>query len=478
MNKLTKIVATIGPASDTEEMIETLIRSGVNIFRFNFKHGTVEWHGERIQRVRKVADAIGMPVGTLIDLQGPEIRTNMPTDEISFEKGEQLLFGEEVFRTDTKGFSISHPEIIEEFENGQKLLADDGRRSFTLKRENGKTFLVSDSTGSMKNRRNVSIPGSSFTFPVLIERDFEGLKLAALHNIDYIALSYVRSAKDIEVLREEIKKHKITSRVMSKIEAKKAIENLDELIEASDAIMVARGDLGVELPAEEVPYYQKMIITKCLERGIPVITATQMLQSMVESPIPTRAEVSDVANAVYDFTDAVMLSGETANGQYPVEAVEVMARTAKYIEMHHPVAADARSRFNYSLNDQTEMICDAAYNLYLRYRKKEQHIKGFIIFTQSGRTARIISRYRPKAPIYAFTPNKDVLDSLALSYGVMPLLHTDLQLRNEVTKVEIIKAVEYLHKKDLVKKDENYILLHGDLWMVQGGTSTVRIITV
>jgi len=477
VEKLTKIVATIGPASDSEEKIEELIRAGVNVFRFNFKHSSVEWHSQRIERVQKVAEKLGANIATLIDLQGPSIRTNQENDELECSRGEKLVFGEDVFSKHEKGISLSHPEVIEQLEDGQKLLVNDGLYSFRVKRESKKTYVIAEQDAVLKNKRNVSIPGSTFTFPLLIERDFEGLQLAARTNIDFVALSFVRTGDDIKTLREEMKKYKLNAQIVAKIETQVALTNLDEIIEQTDCVMVARGDMGVELPFEQVPYYQKLMIKKCIEHGKPVITATQLLQSMIDSPLPTRAEVSDVANAIYDFTDAIMLSGETASGSFPVESVHVMSKTASYVE-GKPMLLDARNHFTYETEDQEQVIADAAYTLFLKAKQQKKPIKGFIVFTLSGRTARLISRYRPEGPIFAFAPSQHVVNTLALSFGVEAFIQTDFEEKKEITRAEIEQALTQLREKKLVSKGDRFILLHGDYWMVEGGTSTIKIITL
>jgi pyruvate kinase len=280
---------------------------------------------------------------------------------------------------------------------------------------------------------------------------------------------------DMKSLRDEMKKRNYRARIIAKIETQMAIDNMDEILDASDGVMVARGDLGIELPYPQVPYYQKVLIKKCIERGIPVITATQMLQSMVDKPYPSRAEVSDIANAVFDNTDAVMLSEETASGKYPLKAVETQAKTASYIESHS--VSDIRLANSFQIDDQETMVTDAAYNLLVRMDRKDAEIGGFIVFTQTGRTARMISRYRPRVPIYAFTPDEHISGMLTLSYAVYPVIQPEIYKRNsQVTAEDVQEAMKYLQKKDLVKKDKYYIVLHGDAWMIEGKTSTIKII--
>ncbi|OGK62524.1 pyruvate kinase [Candidatus Roizmanbacteria bacterium RIFOXYB2_FULL_38_10] len=476
MDKLTKIVATIGPTSDSEDTVEELIHAGVNLFRFNFKHNIISWHNERIRRVNKVSKRLNKPVGTLIDLQGPEIRINMPQDELIIRENDLLVFGEDVYKQSSKGFSISHPQIIKHLKEGQKIVADSGSFSFTFEKNGEKTYLRSHSNGVLKNRKALNIPGADFPFPVLVDRDFEGLKLAERNEIDFVALSFVRSPEDILVVREEMKKYHVEAKLIAKIETEKALKHLDEIIEISDGIMVARGDLGVELPIEEVPYHQKIIIKKSIKKGIPVITATQMLESMIEKPFPTRAEISDIANATYDLTDAVMLSGETATGKYPVEAVRVMSKTVAFNERKNMV--DSRKRFDFQKEDQDAIMCDTAYGLYLEYRKRKEHIAGFLAFTHTGKTIRLLSRYRPLIPIFAFDPQDKISESLTLQYGVIPFCFKQIGKKTRVNKEDIIKAVAYLKKQKLTKRGDILIVLHGEYWASQGQTSTVKILKV
>jgi len=479
MNKLTKIVATLGPASDSPELIEKLILEGVNVFRFNFKHNTVEWHRERIRRVNEAAKRLKMNIGTLIDLQGPEIRIKMPCDQLDLEEGQELLFGEAVFlgKVSGLGFSISHPSIIPYLKNGQELFADDGYFSFEYQNKNGQGFLISKTKGILKNNKSLNIPGADFPFPVLIERDFEGLQLALKEEIDFVALSFVRSHDDLEVLRKEMDKLKIKAKIIAKIETKNSLENLNEIIDVSDGVMVARGDLGIELALEKVPYYQKLLIKKCLETGKPVITATQMLESMINNPLPTRAEVSDVANAVYDHTDAVMLSAESASGKYPLKAVKYMTKILSYTERY--CEKDMRLLYNFKLEGQEHLVTEAAYGLYLKAQHTSSKINGFIVLTQTGRTVNLLSRYRPNLPIYAFCPTKQVADKLSLNFAVQPFVQDEkYDKAKEVTGGHVRAVIKYLTDKNLAVFGDKFIVIHGDYWQIEGGSSTVKIVEI
>lgn len=476
MQKLTKIIATIGPSCDSDEAIRRLIDSGVNIFRFNFKHSTTEWHAERLERVNKIADSLNKPIGTLIDLQGPEIRLNTPDEKpLDIQKDDRLYVGSSPTAEYPKWFSINHEEILKHLDVGQKIVVDDGLLTFYVEKTGDACIIRADNAATLGNRKSFNIPGADFPFPVLLDRDREGLDLAVKYNVDFIALSFVRSAEDLRIVREEMQRLNVQGKLIAKIETQKALHDLDEIVKASDGVMVARGDLGVELPKEQVPYYQKIIIKKCIERGIPVITATQMLQSMIELPYPTRAEVSDMANATYDLTDAVMLSGETAQGKFPFEAVKVMSETVVFNESKF--SFDTRTKFSFEIPDTESMICNAAYSLYLQCQARNEMLSGFVVFTQTGRTAQLLSRYRAAVPIFAFTPKKNFCDGLTMNFGVFPFEQAILE-NEQVKHDEILTAMHFLQHNNFVKANEKVIVLHGDMWAVQGGTSTIKIITI
>lgn len=435
---LTKIIATIGPACSSERSIKQLILAGVNVFRFNFKHNTVNWHDRMIQRVNKVAENLKVRVGTLIDLQGPEIRIKLPQDRVEVRKGATLPF-----------FAITHPQITPILNSGQRIVVDDGKFRFIFKKKSGRNYLVSETAGILLNKKTLNIPGFDFPFPVLIERDFEGLHLAARNQVDYVALSFVRTEEDIIVLRKEMKKFRLNASIIAKIETNRALNHLDGILRVSDGVMVARGDLGVEIPLEEVPYQQKIIIKKSILRGLPVITATQMLESMVMSPVPTRAEVSDIANATYDLTDAVMLSGETATGRYPVQAVEMMQKTLLFNEKKNLV--DSRLRFNFEVDGEYELLAEAAYGLYRSISHMKKTFAGFIVFSKNGRSVRALARYRPLCPIFAFTPETCIADQLTVSFAVIAFA---------IRQQNLEKAVSILKKSHYVKKGDTLIILY------------------
>ena len=414
--KLTKIVATLGPATETEEIMEALIAAGMNVARFNTKHGTPEWHLERIHRVKAVAKKMGKSIGVLLDLQGPEIRINTK-DGASFElkAGETAKF----VSTEPGEKEMNIPSnVIEALQIGDTVSTDDGACEYKIIEKDGASVTVQSPINvTVKHRKTMNTPGIVIDMPSLIENDLIQLDNMTDEDIDYVGLSFVRDTKDIAILRDELKKRNLHADVIAKIENQAALDNLDEIIEAADAVMVARGDLAVEVPFERLAYYQKMIIEKCRTAGKPVITATQMLKSMTTDPRPTRAEVSDVANAIYDGTDAVMLSEETTIGKYPVECVETQAKIASYnepfSENHLWEWADA---------GDVSAITYAAFSL-LDSRKED--IDLVVCLTASGKTARQLSRFRPDVEIKAVTQSKSVYNKLALVYGVEPVLVTD-----------------------------------------------------
>lgn len=476
--RLTKIIATIGPSCESPEMIANLINAGVNVFRFNFKHNSVEWHTQMLKRVASVAKKLKVRVGTLIDLQGPEIRTVMVPELLEINIGDQLILGDPDPKGKLMGFSITHPDILKHLTDGQRIVVDDGAFEFSVVKKGSQTLLESQSKGILKQRKTLNIPGADFPFPVLTERDYDGIKLAKNAGFDFIALSFVRSASDVTTLRQEMHKIGAKSKIISKIETKMAIDELDKIIEVSDGIMVARGDLGVELPLEQVPYYQKQMITSCINHGKFAITATQMLQSMITSPMATRAEISDIANATYDLSDAVMLSGETASGDYPVKAVETMRRTIEFNETkfnrnnHGVVGYDGKTN--------TGMIAESAYELYLASKKQTDiNVKAFVVFTHGGATARMISAFRPHVPVYAFSPDATVAGSLTLNYGVYPIVKgKNYRQQMQVTRNHVLAGIEYLKDTGRVAADDYLIVVHGDFWAIEGGSSTVKLVKV
>lgn len=407
----TKIVATVGPSCDSQEMLEKMILAGVSVFRFNMKYGTHDWHSTRMARLKKAYLKLGRPVAILMDLQGPEVRIGELKDgKIALKNGEKVYLAA---KNVNKGKTIIlEPKILEKIFPGQKILIADGFFELkAIKKEKETVMTEVIEGGILESKKNITLPGIKIDLPTLVERDLKNISLAAKEDVDFFALSFVRNKEDILTLKKVIKEKNLKAEVIAKIEQQEAIQNFEEILDVSDGIMVARGDLGVQLPMEKVPYYQKLIIQRCRDAAKPVITATQMLESMVENPRPTRAEVNDVANAVYDNTDALMLSAETASGKYPLKAVETMVNIASFTE-----GKESREE-DFQIEDQTAAVVSAAYDLISHHLTKDANLKGICVFTETGKTVKFMSRLRPNLPIFAFTQSEKVRDQLCLTWG-------------------------------------------------------------
>lgn len=415
--KKTKIVCTIGPASESVDMLVNLINAGMNVCRLNFSHGDYEEHGARIKNIREAVKITGKRVAILLDTKGPEIRTNdMENGAITMKIGDSVRISmTEVLGTNEK-FSITYPELINDVNVGSHILLDDGLIDLEvtdIDRDANEIVTVVKNEGVLKNKKGVNVLGVSVNLPGITEKDANDIRFGIGQGIDFIAASFVRRASDVleitKILEEENATH---IQIIPKIENQEGIDNIDEILKVSDGLMVARGDMGVEIPTEDVPVVQKALIKKCNALGKPVITATQMLDSMQRNPRPTRAEANDVANAIYDGTDAVMLSGETAAGDYPLEAVQTMARIAVRTE-ETLVNQDSFALKLYSKTDMTEAIGQS-----VGHTARNLGIQTIVAATESGHTARMISKYRPKAHIVAITFSEQKARSLSLSWGV------------------------------------------------------------
>ncbi|HAP4851813.1 TPA: pyruvate kinase [Enterococcus faecalis] len=415
--KKTKIVCTIGPASESVDMLVNLINAGMNVCRLNFSHGDYEEHGARIKNIREAVKITGKRVAILLDTKGPEIRTNdMENGAITMKISDSVRISmTEVLGTNEK-FSITYPELINDVNVGSHILLDDGLIDLEvtdIDRDANEIVTVVKNEGVLKNKKGVNVPGVSVNLPGITEKDANDIRFGIGQGIDFIAASFVRRASDVleitKILEEENATH---IQIIPKIENQEGIDNIDEILKVSDGLMVARGDMGVEIPTEDVPVVQKALIKKCNALGKPVITATQMLDSMQRNPRPTRAEANDVANAIYDGTDAVMLSGETAAGDYPLEAVQTMARIAVRTE-ETLVNQDSFALKLYSKTDMTEAIGQS-----VGHTARNLGIQTIVAATESGHTARMISKYRPKAHIVAITFSEQKARSLSLSWGV------------------------------------------------------------
>ena len=465
----TKIIATVGPSCDSEKHLEQMIKAGVSVFRFNMKHNTQQWHSARMARVRKAAKKLGTPVAILMDLQGPEIRIGSFTDgQIKLDKDEQVIFALKPGLQKT--IILNNLKLLCSLKTGQRIFLDDGRFEFEIVKAGRQSVAAKVVQGGiLTDHKGVNIPELSLELPTLLEKDLQNISVAAKNDVDWLALSYVRSAKDIVNLKKAMKKQKLNARIIAKIESPRALENIDEIIASTDAVMIARGDLAIEISPERVPYFQKEIITACRLAGKPVITATQMLHSMIDNYRPTRAEVSDVANAVYDGSDALMLSAETASGQYPLMAVGIMAKTASFIETKREEEIIEREFVN-----QTDAIVDVACKLADDFNRFGKSISKFIVLTEGGHTARLLSSYRPKLPIIAVTQDKQVRDQLCLSYAVTPVYRRFPQ--GQIFSVG--RILRRLKSKGYLKAGERVIVVYGKIWGKPGKTNTIKLETI
>ncbi|MDE3839885.1 pyruvate kinase [Bacillus methanolicus] len=453
----TKIVCTIGPASESLEKLTQLIEAGMNVARLNFSHGNHEEHAQRIKNIREAAERTGKNIAILLDTKGPEIRTHdMENGAIELIAGQEIIISmNEVLGTPEK-FSVTYQGLINDVHKGSKILLDDGLIGLEVTKidhANNEIHAKILNSGILKNKKGVNVPGVSVKLPGITEKDASDIIFGIEQGIDFIAASFVRRAKDVLEIRQLLEKRNATNiHIIPKIENQEGVDNIDEILEVSDGLMVARGDLGVELPAEEVPLVQKKLIKKCNALGKPVITATQMLDSMQRNPRPTRAEASDVANAIFDGTDAIMLSGETAAGQYPVEAVQTMHNIASRAEsaLNHKEILSKRSKDNeHNITDAIgQSVAHTALNL---------DVNAIITPTESGHTARMISKYRPKVPIVAVTSNDFVRRRLALVWGVYPLLGKEATTTDEMLEIAVQESLN------------SGIVTNGDLVVITAG---------
>ncbi len=451
----TKIVCTIGPASESVETLMDLMQAGMNVARLNFSHGNYEEHGARIHSIREAANSVGKTVAILLDTKGPEIRThNMENGEIHLQAGNEIVISMTEVTGTVEKFSITYPGLIHDVDKGSKILLDDGLIELeVLDKQNDEIRTKIINSGVLKNKKGVNVPNVIINLPAMTEKDAQDILFGIEQKVDFIAASFVRKAQDVLAIRELLEKNNGESiRIIPKIENQQGVDNIDEILEVSDGLMVARGDLGVEIPAEDVPLVQKMLIRKCNTAGKPVITATQMLDSMQRNPRPTRAEASDVANAIFDGTDAIMLSGETAAGSYPKEAVQTMDRIASKAETalsYQELLTARRKESEITITDAiSQSVAHTALNL---------NVTAIITPTESGSTAQSISKYRPKAPIIAVTPNDAISRKLALVWGVFTKVGKPAETTDEMLDTAVQEALE------------TGLVSHGDLVVLTAG---------
>ena len=438
----TKIVCTIGPASESEEMLEKLMKAGMNVARLNFSHGSHEEHKARIDTIRKVADRLGKTIGILLDTKGPEIRTHdMKDGLIMLEKGKEVIVSMSQIEGTPEKFSVTYEDLINDVQVGSYILLDDGLVELQVKdidKTKGEVKCDILNTGELKNKKGVNLPGVKVNLPGITDKDADDILFGIKEDVDYIAASFVRRPSDVLDIREILERennHNIT--IFPKIENQEGIDNIEEILEVSDGLMVARGDMGVEIPPESVPIVQKDLIRKCNKLGKPVITATQMLDSMQRNPRATRAEASDVANAIYDGTDAVMLSGETAAGLYPEEAVKTMRNIA--------VSAEAAQDYKKLLSDRTKLVETSLVNaigVSVAHTALNLNVKAIVAATESGSTAVTISKYRPHSDIIAVTPSEHTARQLALVWGAYPVIKKGRKTTDDLLNNAVATAVE------------------------------------
>lgn len=467
MPKLTKIVATIGPATESELMIEQLIKAGMDVARFNTKHGTLEWHEAAVQRVKSVAERLQKPVATLLDLQGPEVRIDVPGGtSFSVQEGEEVVFTHSPLAAGEKGASVP-ADVVQALQEGSPMLLDDGACEFVIVRKESDR-LIAKAVGDceVRHRKTLNTPGFIIDMPPLVDTDLAQLDSLQEVEVDFVGLSYVRDKTDIEFLRQEMDKRNVRAAIVGKIENQAALDNIDEIIQASDAIMVARGDLAVEVPFEQLAFWQKLIIAKCRLVAKPVITATQMLKSMVDNPRPTRAEVSDVANAVYDSTSAVMLSEETTVGKYPVRAVETQAKIVAFNEPY------VESYLEDWMDDNNPSGITHA-GMYLIEHQTDK-IDSILCLTETGNTAALLARFRPKIPVHALTSNELTYRRLSLHYGVTP--HILDFPENGVQEPD--KIAQQVADLGIVESGKNVLVIYGSIWKVPGLTNSLSLVTI
>jgi len=447
-----KIVCTLGPASNSSEMIVRLMRAGMDVARLNFSHGTHEDHARTIKRVREASARLSTPIGILADLQGPKIRTGALEDKkpVQLVTGQRFTISIQPIVGTSLGVSTTYKRMARDVSRGDRILLGDGLIELQVLSTTSTSVLCKVVNGGLLGEhKGINLPGVKLRIPAVTPKDHEDLVFALEQGADFVAVSFVRSAKDVLQAKKAISREKQDVPVIAKLEKPEAIDNLDEILSVSDGVMVARGDLGVEMSPEKVPVVQKQIIARACEARRPVITATQMLESMTQNPRPTRAEASDVANAVFDGSDALMLSAETASGAYPLEAVQMMDRIIREAEANNlHILRPNPAQFNIA-ETASELICHAS---------EELHMKVIAVFTETGSTARLVSKHRPRRPIIAFSTIQETRRRLSLNWGVVP---------RTIAKVQDIEELVQTAEKRLL---EEHLVQPGDVVGIVAGT--------
>lgn len=457
ITKKTKIVCTVGPATQSEEMLSKLLEAGMNVMRMNFSHGDFKEHQVKVDNLKKAVKKTGIPAAMFQDLGGPKIRTGefgTESGRVTIKNGQKFILTTEKVVGDENKVHINYPKLTDEVKVGHHIMLDDGKKKLLVTEIKGKEIITKVlAGGELKGRRGANFPDTDLSISSLTEKDKSDIAFGLKNKVDFFALSFVRRPSDVEELRAILNKAKSKAGIISKIETPQAVEHIDEIIELSDAIMVARGDLAVEIPAEKVPLVQKMIIKKCNEAGKPVITATQMLESMIKSPVPTRAEVSDVANAIIDGTDAIMLSEETTLGDFPLEAVAMMSKVAREVEgnlVHEQLLMNGKHErggkgIGETINSSAVKTADRTDAKYL------------VSLTESGYSSRMMSRHKPTQAIFVFTPNEVTYNKVCLSYACTPVL-----IKRFKDFTEVMKEIRtFMLKNKLAFKGDKVVIASG-----------------
>jgi pyruvate kinase len=466
----TKILCTIGPASEDREVFSNLVENGLNVARLNFSHGNHEEHQSRIDMIQDVRRERGLPIAIMLDTKGPEIRTGkFGTPEVFLEEGNLFTIYHEEISGDAHGCSVSYKELYKDTSIGSRILIDDGLVELKVVEISGKDVVTEViNSGIVKNHKGVNIPEVAINLPAVTDKDRKDIIFGIKNGIDFVAASFIRKSADVMAVREVLEQnggHDV--HIISKIENREGVDNIDEIIEVSDGIMVARGDLGVEIPPEEVPIVQKMIIKKCNRVGKPVITATQMLDSMMRNPRPTRAEATDVANAIFDGTDAIMLSGETAAGKYPIESVKTMA----LIAMRTEEAIDYKELLKLKVNEIDQEGVTFALSHATVTTANELRAKAIITATSSGFTARKVSMLRPQSPIVAATSTERVRRKLAMVFGVFPIM-----MREAPTTDDIFEgAIDEAKRHNMIDSGDLVVITAGVPVGIAGTTNLMKV---
>lgn len=468
----TKIVCTLGPSSRTIDMLTSLIRAGMDVARLNFSHGTHEDHLSTIQNVREASNRCGVPVTIVQDLQGPKIRIgDLGVPMIELRAGDRFTITTEPVVGTGKRVSTTYTDLTKDVHPGDIILIDDGKVRLNVVGVEARDVVCEVVIGGLLSaHKGINLPGVALSTPSLTPKDIGDLEFGLMHDVDYVALSFVRSANDIRRLRSTIQARLSSGAgipIIAKIEKPEAVTKIDEIIGEADGIMIARGDLGVELPPEDVPVLQKKIIAKCNSAGKPVIVATQMLESMINNPTPTRAEASDVANAVVDGCDAVMLSGETSVGRYPIEAVQIMDRITKKVEEDYSRTSRSGPIPHRGGEGKLEALSHAACVL-----AGQMRAAAIVAVTRSGKTAKVLSRFRPGPPIVAITDNPKILRQISLFWGVQGVIIDALDSDSDKALQTI---QDHLTSSGLVRQGEYFVLLGGQPFFKRGSTNFIKV---